>query len=234
MGPKDTTTFKLSGLTESELDDILKPIHLPEGGEISVQAHEFDLSLHLTRRGGKRDTPGFQEMKARIGKLLKHYIYTEGDETLEEIVGQLLRKRKWTLALAESCTGGYLSHRVTRVPGSSDYFITSAVTYSDAAKQIFLGVQKPTLEQHGAVSRETALEMAQGIKEQVGASITLSTTGIAGPTGGSTARPVGTVWMAMARGAGCQARCFHFDGDRETIIRGASQTALLWLREALL
>jgi nicotinamide-nucleotide amidase len=227
-------TFKIYGLTESKLDDILKPVHLPNGVQLSFRAHYPDLSLRLIYRGGKEDSEQFQGLKARIGKLIQPYVFGEGDETLEEIVGRLLLKNGWTLALAESCTGGYISHRITRVPGSSDYFKSSAVTYSNEAKMAFLGVKKSTLNRFGPVSRETAIEMAQGIRKKTGANVGMSVTGIAGPDGGSPEIPVGTVWIGMAQPHGEEAQIFHLQGDRERVIQGASQAVLHWLRKVLL
>ncbi len=227
-------TFKIYGLTESKLDEILKPIDLPEGVRLSFRAHYPDLSLRLTVKGGKESMDIFQGLKNRIQELIQPYIYGDGDETLEEIVGELLRKKGWTLALAESCTGGYISHRITSVPGCSDYFKTAAVVYSNEAKIDLLGVKKSMLEQYGPVSREIALQMAQGIRRQSGASLGLGVTGIAGPTGGSPELPVGTVWIGMAQPQGDETRCFHFQGDRGRVIQGASQAALHWLRTALL
>jgi len=136
--------------------------------------------------------------------------------------------------VAESCTGGAVSHRITRVTGSSNYFTGGAITYSNEAKIRSLGVKANTLERHGAVSERTAIEMAEGIKRQAGTSVGLSVTGIAGPTGGSVETPVGTVWVGLARGEAGEARRFRFHGDRERVILGASQAALNYLRTSLL
>ena len=233
-GEISSCTFKVYGLTESKLGDILKPIPLSEEIRLSYRAHFPDLSLRLTVRGGAERERKFSELKAQIRELIGPHIYAEGDQSLEEIVGKLLLEKRCTLALAESCTGGYIGHRITRVPGSSAYFKSSAVTYSDESKIRFLGVQRATLEKYGAVSRETALEMAQGIMRQAEADIGLSVTGIAGPTGGSPEKPVGTVWIGLARDGESDARLFRFQGDRERVILGASQAALHWLRTALL
>ncbi len=142
-------------------------------------------------------------------------------------------KRCQTLALAESCTGGLISQRVTRIAGSSNYYLGGAVTYSNEAKIKFLGVRPETLQNHGAVSEPTALEMSRGIRERTGATVALSVTGIAGPTGGSKEKPVGTVWMSIAGQDRHEARLFHFHGERERIILGASQAGLNWLRTVL-
>jgi nicotinamide-nucleotide amidase len=139
-----------------------------------------------------------------------------------------------TLALAESCTGGYLSHRITRVAGSSAYYYGGAVTYSNHAKMLFLGVASETVERHGAVSQETALEMSAGIREKTGADIGLSVTGVAGPGGGSIEKPVGTVWISIANSEVHEARRFQFNGERERIIAATSQAALDWLRLSLM
>jgi nicotinamide-nucleotide amidase len=227
-------TFKIHGLTESRLDDILKPILLPPEARLSFRAHYPDLTLRLTVWGGSEKEKTFSELKARIRHLIGPHIYAEGDVTLEEIAGKLLQEKGWTLALAESCTGGYLGHRITRVAGSSAYFKSSIVSYSNEAKIHFLGVKKATLDQHGAVSRETALEMAEGAWRAAQADVGLSITGIAGPSGGSSEKPVGTVWIGIARRGHSDARHFNFHGDRERVILGASQAALNFLRIALL
>ena len=233
-GEISACTFKIYGLTESKLDEILRPIPLTEQVRLSFRAHYPDLSLRLTVRGGGERAEKFNELRARVRELISSYIYGEGEETLEQIIGKLLLEKGWTLALGESCTGGAISHRITRVAGSSAYFKSAVVAYSNESKVRFLGVKTATLERYGAVSRETALEMAQGIKRQAGADIGLSVTGIAGPTGGSAEKPVGTVWVGIAHREQSDARLFRFQGDRERVILGASQAALNWLRTALL
>ncbi|NIO07542.1 MAG: nicotinamide-nucleotide amidohydrolase family protein, partial [Deltaproteobacteria bacterium] len=227
-------TFKVYGLTESKLDDILKPVQLPETAQLSFRAHYPDLSLRLVFRGGKEDSEPFQDLKSRIGELIEPYVYGEGDQTLEEIVGQLLLDRQWTVALAESCTGGYTSHRLTRVPGSSNYFKGSAVTYSNEAKMDVLGVKKSTIDGFGPVSQQTAMEMAEGIRSKMEADIGMSVTGVAGPDGGTPETPVGTVWIGLALSGSVEAQLFNLQGDRERVVQGASQAVLHWLRKVLL
>jgi competence/damage-inducible protein CinA C-terminal domain len=143
-------------------------------------------------------------------------------------------EKNQTLALAESCTGGLISHRITRIAGSSAYYYGGAVTYSNEAKVKFLGVKPATLEKYGAVSEQTAVEMSCGIREKTGASVGLSVTGIAGPSGGTSEKPVGTVWISLARRNNHEARRFQFHGERQRVILGTSQAALNWLRLALL
>jgi len=226
-------TFKIHGFTESKLDDVLKSVELGPKAKLSFRINYPDLSLRLMVRGGTERDKIFARLRTQIRDRLGSYVYAEGDVSLEEIVGQLLLTRKQTLALAESCTGGYISHRITRVAGSSAYYLAGAVTYSNEAKMRFLGVKVSTLEKYGAVSRETALEMSQGIRERTGASVSLSVTGIAGPSGGSQEKPVGTVWISVAKDDLHEARLFQFHGERERIILGASQAALNWLRTLL-
>ena len=228
-------TFKIHGVTEGKLDEILRPVLLGNHAKLSFRAHYPDLSLRLTVRTQSPDASVFFEtIKNEIRAILGTHIYAEGDTTLEEVIGGLLMNKQQTLALAESCTGGYISHRVTRVAGSSAYYYGGAVTYSNEAKIRFLGVRPETLEEHGAVSRETALEMSAGIKERTGAHVGLSVTGVAGPAGGSAAKPVGTVWVSIAQTRRHEAKLFRFTGDREHIILGTSQVALNWLRTSLL
>ncbi len=227
-------TFKIHGLTESKLDEMLKPLKVGPRAKLSFRAHYPDLSLRLMVDSGADQESLFTSLRGQIADILGTHIYAQSDATLEEVVGQMLLEKGHSLALAESCTGGYISHRVTRVAGSSAYYYGGAVTYSNDAKIRFLGVKPETLEKHGAVSRETALEMSRGIRNKTGASIGFSVTGVAGPSGGSREKPVGTVWMSIDCDHCHEARLFQFHGDRERVIAGASQTALNWLRLQLL
>ncbi len=227
-------TFKIYGLTESKLDNLVKPIVLSAHERLSFRAHFPDLTLRLTTTGGDQQRANFDKHCEEIRRILIGHIYAEGDVSMEDRVGELLLQNQQTLALAESCTGGLISRRITRIAGSSGYYYGGAVTYANEAKINFLGVKPETLEEYGAVSEQTALEMSRGIRERTGATIALSVTGIAGPSGGSAEKPVGTVWMSIARRDRHNARRFHFHGDRDRIILGASQAALNWLRTVLL
>ncbi|HEX9455969.1 MAG TPA: competence/damage-inducible protein A [Candidatus Binatia bacterium] len=229
-------TFKIHGITESRLDDLVKSLELGATAKLAFRAHFPDLTLRLTVGGGTDDAIKFSSLRQQISVILHDYIYAESNATLEEVVGRLLLEKNKTLALAESCTGGLISHRITRVAGSSAYFLGSAVTYSNQEKTRALGVKPETLERFGAVSRETALEMSQGIRERSGASIALSVTGVAGPSGGSPEKPVGTVWVSIAHARGHEAKLLKLMvlTDRERIIQGTAQAALNWLRQTLL
>jgi len=226
--------FKVYGLTESKLDDVVKPIGLEPGIKLSFRAHYPDLTLRVTVAGASKEQRRFIETCKRIRLILGSHIYAEGDTTLEQRVGQLLSERHRTLALAESCTGGLISHRITGIAGSSAYYLGGVTSYANDVKVKLLGVTPATLEKYGAVSQETALEMSHGIRERIGADFGLSVTGIAGPGGGTPEKPVGTVWISIAQAKNHEAKLFRFHGDRERIILGTSQAALNWLRLALL
>jgi nicotinamide-nucleotide amidase len=228
----DARVFKVCGLSETELSELLAPVDLGQNAGFAIIDRYPDLTLRLVVQKG--DEEKLSRLGEQVRATLGYRVYAEGERTLEEVVGELLLARRMTLALAESCTGGYISHRVTRVAGSSAYYYGGAVTYSNEAKILFLGVKPETLQRHGAVSRETALEMSQGIRARTGVSIGLSVTGVAGPSGGSAEKPVGTVWISIEREAYHEARRFQFHGERERIILGTSQTALDWLRRCLL
>lgn len=153
-----------------------------------------------------------------------------GDDQLEGIatrIGQRLREQRLTVATAESCTGGWIAKTITGIAGSSEWFDCGMVAYSYEAKQALLGVRPQTLEEHGAVSRECAIEMVSGALVHSGASVAVAVTGIAGPGGGSADKPVGTVWIAWKRRGGyADAQLFHFDGDRDAVRRQTVAAAL--------
>jgi nicotinamide-nucleotide amidase len=226
-------TFKITGVTESRLDELLRPLSLGDEAKFSFRAHYPDLSLRLSVTGGGERQETLQRLKQEVRQILRSYVYAEDDLSLEEVVGGLLKKAEQTVSLAESCTGGYISHRLTRIAGSSAYFMGGAVAYSNEAKVRFLGVSPKTIERYGSVSRETALEMSDGIKKQCASTYGLSVTGIAGPGGGSPEKPVGTVWISIAGPEQSVTRLFRFYGERERIILGTSQAALNWLRRTL-
>ena len=150
----------------------------------------------------------------------------ERSHPLELIVGQRLQGRGWTLATAESCTGGLIGHRITQVPGSSAYFLGGVVSYANEAKVELLGVHSDTLSRVGAVSRDTALEMARGVRQRLAADVGISVTGIAGPSGGSAEKPVGLTWIAIVTPRVERAQRFVFEGDRSANKQYAADAAL--------
>ena len=152
---------------------------------------------------------------------------------LEERVGESLRESGGTVATAESCSGGLISHLITNVPGSSAYFMGGAVTYSNEAKVHVLGVDERSLEEHGAVSEQVAREMAEGAQERFAADYAVACTGVAGPTGGTKDKPVGTVYIAVAAPGGTRVDRCHFEGNRERIKQQTADRALTLLLESI-
>lgn len=147
-------------------------------------------------------------------------------ELLEELIGEKLRQRGWRLALAESCTGGLVGHRLTNIAGSSDYYLGSVTAYANEAKMALLNVTGATLERHGAVSAETVVEMARGVRQALGAEMGISVSGIAGPGGGSPEKPVGLVCFGLSTPEGDWPMERHFDGGRLEVKQQAADFAL--------
>jgi nicotinamide-nucleotide amidase len=169
-----------------------------------------------------------------VRNLLGLYVYGDGDNTLEMVVGHLLSERGYSLALAESCTGGLIGHLLTNVPGSSAYFDRSMVTYSEGAKVRHLFVSPDLISRYGVVSLEVAEAMVRGVQRENKADIALSLTGIAGPTGGTEDKPVGTVFLALLCEKGLHIERLQFGGDRQKIKLAAAYTALDRLRRAMI
>jgi len=188
----------------------------------------------LTACGGSSDMAVLERAARSVRENLGDLVYAEGTETLEEVVGRALTTRKMTIAVAESCTGGLIGHRLTQIPGSSNYLDRVLVCYSNDAKMELLDVSKETLARHGAVSPEVAVAMAKGVRARSRADVGLSVTGIAGPGGGTVQKPVGLVYVGFdAKGTGALAKEFRFHGPRETIKVRASQAALNLVRQWL-
>ncbi len=173
-------------------------------------------------------------MEARLRERIGRHIYGVDDETMEVAAGAALRAAGATVAVAESCTGGLVASRITDVPGSSDYFLGSVVAYANEIKQRVLGVPAETLEAHGAVSEETALAMATGVRGLYGADYAVAITGIAGPGGGDDDKPVGLVYLAVADAEGAMCLRQNWPGTREQFKRRVSQYALNLLRKRVL
>lgn len=200
---------------------------LPVEGEVWVRLRARAASLPLAESA-------MSEVETAVTAALGDDCYGADEETLESAVGRLLSERRLTLSVAESCTGGLLGHRITNVPGSSACFDRGVVCYSNRAKEEMLGVPRQALAAHGAVSRPVAEAMARGICKASGSTFGLAITGIAGPEGGTRAKPVGTVFIALAAPDGVEARQFKFAGGRESVKWQATQMALDLLRRHLL
>ena len=233
--PITRQVFHTWGLPEADVDAKLLGL-IPKGASIDLGllASPMGVLVSLTTKsGGTR--PISDEVLASLAQevrtRLKDSLFAEGRETMEEVVGRLLAERKFTVALAESCTGGLIGHRLTQVPGSSAYVDRGAITYSNQAKVEMLGVPDTLIAKHGAVSAEVAAAMAKGIRERAGASVGLSVTGIAGPGGATATKPVGLVYVGLDGGAGdAITKEFRFHGDRSVIKQRSSQATLNLLR----
>jgi nicotinamide-nucleotide amidase len=230
-------TLKIAALPESVVETLVKPVYAayPEV-PFTILAAPGEVQLQFAARGTPEEaTRVLDRIESDFHKALAGEIFGRDEDTLEEVAGKLLRAKAQSLALAESCTGGQLAGRVTDVPGSSDYFLGAAVTYANAAKADLVGVSAATLERHGAVSEETAREMALGARKRFGATIGLSTTGIAGPGGGTPEKPVGTVHIALDAADGTRLhKRLLLPGERSLIRRWTTSTALGMLRKHLL
>jgi nicotinamide-nucleotide amidase len=230
-------TFSTVGVAESKLDELLAGAIQPGEARVAFRASFPRMYVRLTVDGAPGDDleGRMDELEARVRERLGASIYAVGDEGLEETVGRLLRERGLTLAIAESCTGGRVGDRITDVPGSSAWFLLGTATYSNEAKTSVLGVSGQTLAQHGAVSTETAEEMAAGVRRIAGADVGLSTTGIAGPGGGTDDKPVGTICIGIAWEGGTWSRRYDLGArERDWIKATTAQTALDRLRRWLL
>jgi nicotinamide-nucleotide amidase len=223
------------GLPESLVGDRLAGVEAAfPGTTIGYRAHFPEIEVKVLVRAPShaiaRDVceRATAEVRARLGG----HVYGEGDDSFAGVVGRALRGRGWTLAIAESCTGGLVGHLLTREPGASDFLLLDAVTYANSAKSRILGVDEETIRWHGAVSSEVAAAMASGARRVAGADVALSLTGIAGPSGGSEAKPVGTVYIALARPDGTvDVKHRVFVGERERIQTLAAYAGLELIRE---
>jgi nicotinamide-nucleotide amidase len=230
-------TLRTAGVTAAELEERLAAWLAPGDGDVALTsaAGEGEVWVRLRARGATPDlaAEALAALERAVGEALGEDCYGRDGDSLEQAVGRRLTARGLTLAVAESCTGGLLGHRLTGVPGSSAFFERGVVVYSNRAKEELLGVPAEVLRTHGAVSRPTAEAMVRGICERSGAACGLSITGIAGPDGGTPAKPVGTVFIGLAVPGTVEARHFRFAGSRASVKWQSSQMALDMLRRAL-
>ncbi|OGP82011.1 MAG: hypothetical protein A2Z08_09235 [Deltaproteobacteria bacterium RBG_16_54_11] len=226
--------LKVFGPTEAEVKEILQGIGV--GIEIAYLLSFPEIHLKVVVRGANKEEveERHKRSEAEIAKRLGIYLFGRGDEVMEGVVGRLLREKKATIAVAESCTGGLIAHRITEIPGSSAYFLHGVVAYSNQAKEALLGVPLAILERYGPVSKEVAERMATGVRESSKATIGLATTGIAGPAGGTPATPVGRVFVALATEALREVKQYDLCDDRHRIKLMASELALDRVRRYLL
>jgi nicotinamide-nucleotide amidase len=225
--------IKVVGLPESEVDRRIAPIYRQlQNPATTILATLGSIEIHLRAcAASDEDAEALLAPVAdKIELALGDHVYSTKGESFEEIVGMFLMMKQKTVAAAESCTGGLLAERITRSPGSSNYFLGGAVCYSNELKTRFAGVPEALITKNGAVSKPVAQAMAEGIRKRAGASIGIGITGIAGPGGGSMEKPVGLVFIALADERGTQVREFRFPGNRERIRLWASTMALEMIR----
>jgi competence/damage-inducible protein CinA-like protein len=225
------------GVPESDLDERIAPIYKSYGDvQTTILAGLGEIQIHL--RTWSKDSEAAEhmldELVKQIALKLGQSIFTVSGQSLEEIVAAELTKNHATIAAAESCTGGLLAERLTRIPGSSSYFLGGVICYSNELKTVWADVPAALIEARGAVSPEVAQALATGIRLRTGATIGIGITGVAGPSGGTPEKPVGLVHIALADAAGVKDHVGRFPGDRERVRWFASQTALDMVRRYFL
>jgi nicotinamide-nucleotide amidase len=229
--------LRVSGMGESAVDELIAPIYKSYPAvQTSILFNRTEIEIHLFA-SAKSEAEGaavLDELASKLAEKLGPAVFAMNGETMEEVVGNLLKQRKETVAVAESCTGGMIGMRLTDVAGSSAYFLEGVITYSNEAKKRALGVPAETLESFGAVSSQTAEAMARGVRERAGTDYGIAVTGIAGPDGGSEEKPVGTVFIGYADTKITKSLRLTLPGDRYLIRWRSSQAALDYLRRQIM
>lgn len=228
--------FSIFGLTESRTDELAAPVYLKFKNPVTtILFKDGQIELHLTAQARKSADAEklLDELGGQLDEVLGEYIFSRRDETLEEVVGDLLRARGYTISTAESCTGGLVAGKITEVPGSSDYFLEGVVSYSNEAKTRILGVPEAMIIEHGAVSEPVAKAMAEGVRKLANSTFGIGITGIAGPGGGTEEKPVGLVYIALADDTQTSVRKLIFPGDRQFIRTLAVNSALDLVRRRI-
>jgi nicotinamide-nucleotide amidase len=232
-----TRELKITGMGESHCDARVAPIYKRFSDvRTTILAGAGEIQLHLRTRAASMEAAQkrVDELVSQIEEELGDHVFSDNGESMEQIVGYYLQMRNATLAVAESCTGGLIGQRITSVSGSSRYFVGGAIVYSNQLKTSLAGVPADLIEKHGAVSREVATALAEGIRKRSGATLGLGVTGVAGPTGGTSEKPVGLVFHALASDSSTEVVERNFPGDRKRIRWFASQQALDMVRRKLM
>ncbi|WP_088225355.1 competence/damage-inducible protein A [Desulfosporosinus sp. FKB] len=230
--------LKVFGIGESAIEEVLSDLmHLPKLS-MALLAKRAEMHIRLVTRGTEATSQealdSLNQAEDEIRKRLGDKVFGRDQETMIGIVGQTLKKNHLTISTAESCTGGLLGAALTQEPGSSEFYLGGVVSYSNSLKQQLLGVNEKTLQEFGAVSEETAREMAEGIRRKSGSDLAISATGIAGPDGGSDLKPVGLVYIGFASAEKVYAKKFQFYGERESVRQLTVQAALNEIRQQML
>jgi nicotinamide-nucleotide amidase len=224
-----TRDLRTTGLGESDIETRVRPLYqLYPDTETTILASPTGTQLHprTWSRDAAKAEKLLDEITERMALALGEHLYSKHGEALEEVVARVLTENRATIAVAESCTGGTLSERLTNVPGSSSYFLGGVICYSNELKISLVGVPQSLIESKGAVSSEVALALADGIRKRTGATLGVGVTGVAGPGGGTPEKPVGLVHIGLADEHGPRERAYRFPGDRERIRQFAAQSAL--------
>jgi nicotinamide-nucleotide amidase len=232
-------TIMTYGIAESALSKQIEDWenNLPDDMHLAYLPNPLTgVRLRLSIYGGnmKDESARVEKEFCKLKEILSEYIYSEHEDTLQDNIGRLLNKAGKTISAAESCTGGMISHLFTSVPGSSAYFLGSVTSYSNSVKESVLNVPAEIINSHGAVSSECAAAMAEGVRKLTGSDFAVSTTGIAGPTGGSKEKPVGTVWIGVSSELGTETYKIQYNGDRQRNIERSSAYALHLIRKKIL
>ena len=231
QSPPNIHLYRTTGIFESKLYEIcLTHFEQFPQYEIAFLPKFTGVDIRVAERG---PAEMYREFESGLINIAGKYIYSQEDEEIEAVVGRMLAEKGLTLSLAESCTGGLLSHRLTNIPGSSAYYLGGVNAYSNDVKMDLLGVSAASLEAHGAVSEVVAGEMAAGIRQRIGSSIGISTTGIAGPGGATDTKPVGLVCIGFATESSLKTRQFTFGKDRKLNKDWSAQAAIEMLRRYL-
>ena len=229
-------TIKTFGLSEAAVDERVKDIDFDSLG-VNIGFYpvfpENHIVLIAQSKNHNEAKINLQKAQDEVSSHVQDYIFAYGEETLEDVIAGILTEKKLTIAVAESCTGGLITNRLTDVSGSSEYLERGLVTYSNAAKISMLGVPAEIIEKHGAVSEETARLMAEGVRKIAGTDLGLSSTGIAGPTGGTKEKPVGTVYIALSDSRQTICRHYSYRWDRKRNKEVFSEAALFLLKNYL-
>ncbi|MBN4051974.1 competence/damage-inducible protein A [Cytophagaceae bacterium AH-315-L13] len=227
-----------TGIGESFIAEKLSEVesNLPENIKLAYLPKPGIVRLRLSGTGNDKSSleTSLNNCSQEIENILSKYVYGYDDEKLEEVIGKLLNERKETISTAESCTGGYISHLITSIPGSSNYYKGSAVVYSNDIKEKILSVNNETLKKHGAVSEQTVIEMAKSVRDQFNTTYSIACSGIAGPDGGTEEKPVGTVWTAVATPKEIITKKFLFESNRERNIEKTAIACLNLLRKFII
>ncbi len=228
--------LKIAGLTESGVEEKLAPYYAKHSGElVTILASGGQIEIHLHGDGAEAEAKELMAAREQeIAKIFGERLFGYDDDTLESVVGALLRTRSQTLATAESCTGGLLGSRITDIAGSSAYYLGGVVCYTAAAKTDLVGVDPALIREHGEVSEPVAIALANGIRERFGATWGVGITGIAGPGGGTETKPVGTIHLAVAGPSGHKHRHLLWQGPRAIVKWYSTQQALDLLRRNIL